>query len=171
MVDPSSTFGGYGEVVTVAKAVAALHAAGGRRFALVVRPGWSESLSDVFAAAYEAGRLLLVVDEVAEFGGRLQMDNNFLRVVQKGRNRYVDVLTTCQTPTDLDARIRAQYSAAITFRLAAPLHAERWAAEFARRPEIAPHLLELPRFTFVRADFGGGISAGTIPDPAVHGAP
>lgn len=172
IIDPNSTFGDYGSVVSATKAAAALAAAGARPFVLVVRPlDFEEELSTVFEAAFNAGRLLLVVDEAAEFGGRLRLDTNFLRVVQKGRNRLVDVLTTFQTPTDIDPRVRAQWSVAVTFRLAAPLHARQFADEYLRRPELAPELLRLRQWEYVRAEFGGRITRGSIPDPRVHGAP
>lgn len=171
IVDPTGVLGerGYGTGMTVGRAIAALGAAGETRpFAIRVAPDWEEELTDLFRAAFAAGNLLLAVDEAAEFGGRARLDANFLRIAQKCRNRLVAVATTCLHVTDLDPRVRMNFTEGICFRQTLPDAAERFAVEYAGRdPKVlSPLLLRLERLQYVRATADGHVERGTLADPA-----
>lgn len=172
VVDPNGQFEDYGKRVTIEQAKHVLATAGARPFAIVLEPDFDEEVSDVFRSAFKAGNLLLVADDCVDMAGRASLDKDLLRTVVKGRNRMVDMVLTCQNVTDLDSRIRLNHSTGVCFRQVLPDAADRFVLEYAPKyPKLAPRLLELEQFQYVRASIDGTVEVGRIPNPAVHGAP
>lgn len=167
MIDPAGSlaFHGLGRQVTVAQAVAGLAKVGSSApFAIRVRPEWTEEITDLFRAVYECGRLLLVVDEAHDYGAAGTLDDNFKRLVEKGRNQYIDLCTTAQAPVGLHPRIRSLWDVVVSFRQKDPKYAEKLAEDCFRDPRAAGWLMQLPRFHYLRVD-ARGVSRGVVSIP------
>ena len=146
IIDPAGSlaFQGIGREVSVRAAVAGLKSKGAGPFAIRLRPEWEEDITDVFKAVFDAGRLLLVVDEAHDYGSASSRDANFLRLMQKGRNQYIDVLTTALGPVGLLPELRNLADVVVSFRQSEPEYARKLAEWFFRDPRAASCLVQLP---------------------------
>lgn len=166
IIDPAGSlaFQGIARPVSVAAAVAGLRSVGSGPFSIRIRPEWQENISDVFKAVFDAGRLLLVVDEAHDYGTAGSVDENFLRLMEKGRNQYIDVVATMQSSRALVPKLRNLWDAVISFRQQEPKSAAELGDWYFRDPRAAGWLLQLPRFHYLRVD-AAGLSRGRVPDP------
>lgn len=167
ILDPNGVFGGFGEERTVRDAVAFLSSPGAqtRRFSIVVRPAWGEKCSDVFRAVFACGRLLLLVDEAERWGSSGRLDSEFRELMQVGRNRYVDVITTSQGPKSLHPRIKMLWDVLVTFKQGLPDHADELAREYFGRADLAPAISNLPKLHGLRVNQRGEITRVIAPLP------
>lgn len=168
IVDPNAVFDGWGRVVGVLQAADALKASPyPTPLALVVRPAWGEDVSPLWGRLFAAGGLLVVVDEAASWASNEAgaLDKQFLELVIKGRNRWVDLLTTSQAPTTLHPQVRQQWDVYVSFKQAEPDYAKEIAKRYLRRADLAPALLALPKFHYLRATLDGALSRGVVQIP------
>lgn len=162
-VDTNATNGELGTVVrNVDQLRAQLAARPYRSGAYVFQPGWGEKVADLWPFLYELGWCFVAVDEAQTYGAADQLDRNFQQLVQRGRNRCVDIASTCQSPYELAPRIRQNFDGVISFRQGTPAYAETMARDYFRSPQLARKLLELPRFHYLRATVDGRVSAGRV---------
>lgn len=170
VVDPNSVFDGYGRPVTVREGIELLRraaAAPTAPLAIVLRPGWDEDIGSVWKHVFNAGRLLLLVDEAAQYASNEAgaLDRDFVNLCIKGRNQYIDMITTSQAPTTLHPQVRSLWDVYLTFRQSEPRYAEEIARKYFRNPALAAPLLTLPKFCYLRATVEGGVSRGTVSLP------
>jgi hypothetical protein len=170
VVDPNGVFTGYGTVVSIKAAVDRLaKVKRGEPFALVVRPGWGEKLGPLWPRVYQAGHLLLVVDEAQRVASAARIDRDFLFLVTTARNNYVDIATTSQGPKTLHPEIRGLFDVGVHFRQKLQEYADDVAVTYFQDRRFGPALMRLPQFHFLRATADGNPpTAGRLPDPKVH---
>lgn len=159
VIDPNATFDErFGRIVGVKDAAAILRKAGAGPVALVVRSGWDESLTSVFRHCYAAGRLCVGADEAGDYGRHPE----FIKLVGKGRNNWVDVACTSLAPVALHPEIRQLYDVVIAFRQADPEYAKMMARNYFRNEAMAELLQNLPQFNYLRVTQQGHISRGKV---------
>ena len=140
-------------------------AASGAGWGLVVQPGWGEDTARIWRTLYAWGYILASVDEVQIYASSDSLDKDYRQMVQRGRNRCVDVDSTCQAPTELHPRIRQNYDGVVSFRQGMPDYADRLAVDYFRERQAAAWLLELPKLHYLRKTATGPLTRGVIPCP------
>lgn len=166
-VDPNARNGDLGRVVKRVKDIPG-ELKGGRPFSLVYQGEYGDDADELWPMVNRVGSLLLAVDEVAEWGASDSVSKPYLELVRKGRNQWVDMASTCQAPTDLHPRIRAQADVVCSFRQSEPDYADSMERKFFRRQGAARLLLNLPRLHYLRASLAGGwadVSRGAVSPP------
>jgi GTPase SAR1 family protein len=111
-----------GHDATTAAGVELLLTKGIRR--IVYRPMWGlddiwGDVDKVFAVAWEYGEVILLVDEAEIWIGAKDYHvrrSNFLRCVQFGRHRLIDMICCSRRIVELNIFVRAQATEVITFR-------------------------------------------------------
>lgn len=76
-------------------------------------------INDVFRVAWDAGDLIVLVDEADFFIGSRDYNvqrSNFLRCVQFGRHRGIDMILCARRVVELNIFVRAQYTKMYTFK-------------------------------------------------------
>lgn len=169
-VDPNAVFDGFGHVVGVEKACSVLNGAPSGGFNIVVRPQWGEKITELWQRVFSAGALLLVVDEAARWAKAGRLDLNLMELFTVGRNRWVDIVTTSQSPMTLHPEIRTLYDVMITFRQSHPKYSRVIARDYFHRPQLAPALERLAPLHYLRATVDGALpTRGSISLPVARG--
>lgn len=146
-------------------AAAAAAPAGRRGFGLVIQPGWEglESLGGVWRMIFELGDVLLVLDEapmIAPVDG--SADPALKHLVRLGRNRRIDIITTCHVPAQLDKGLRGIRDVVVTFRQVEADYADQVAAMFPGLGPAGPQLIaSLPTFHYLRVE-NGRVTRGVV---------
>lgn len=146
----------------VAAVSAALRA--GRPWNVVLSPEGAD-LAPLWTLLLRLGNCLVAVDEMDEYApARAILDGKPLgRLVSQGRNFGVSMLQTVRVPGELHGRFKGMATAVVSFRQADAAAADTIARDFMHQRQLAPHLLRLPPFTFIRADRSGRVTRGTVP--------
>lgn len=162
-VDRTGANGDLGVVATTLREVVELiqEAVRARRpFGVVVQLGWGQSHEPLWEFLYQVGDLLLVLDEAEAFASTSRIDKNLEQLVNLGRNKRVDILSTVRTPPELSPRLSGNWDVAITFRQPLPDYAEVLNRRFFRLSS-SERILSLPRFHYLRAK-DGKVTLGAV---------
>jgi hypothetical protein len=164
-MDTTGRNGDLGHVATTVQEVAAAFTAGHR--SVVYQQGWNDSPSELFAWIFQLGDVVLAADEAQSFAGPGSANRDFLKLNQLGRNAQVSFMTTAQGPTDLHPKVRQNFDAVVCFCSGIPLYANTLATDFFRKPQIAPLLLQIPQYHYLRVtnDAEAAITRGEIDHP------
>lgn len=161
VIDRKGELRHLGRVVgTVEEVRATLAAAKGGPVSLVLVPEWGADISGVWRVLCEAGRLLLLVDEMQVWAGHRGADADFLELIRLARGYGVDFMGTTHRPTDIQPIFRSLYTRVVTFAQPTPEDAEHMARGYLDAPQLARVLQQLPRFHYLTRPFGGAVTRG-----------
>jgi hypothetical protein len=166
-IDPNGVYDArFGDRVDIAEACRRMRAAGTYGpLALVVsaRFGEAREMGRVFAACYNAGNMAVVVDEAQKWARANTLCDEFMELNETGRNRWVDLITTSQTPTTLHPAIGTNYDTLVCFRLSKPKYALVVAEDYFHRRDLAPVIQRLSQFHYLRTTVDGSdVQAGVV---------
>lgn len=156
-IDSKGEYGHLGRIVRTPAEWAA-HVAAARRdrrpFNLVVQPSWDAELAPLWRLIYEAGDVLLAIDEAdgwAPSSGAVPPE--LVKLIGWGRSKRVDMLTTVRLYSEIHGTLKGAADVVVTFRQPDAYYAEAINKRWFNLAD--PSLItRLPEFTYLRMDVG-----------------
>lgn len=129
---------------------------------LVVQIGWDESYDNFWRILYDLGDHLLALDEVHFMASATRIHRDLESLIRLGRNRFIDIITTTQTPPGLHNVLKANSDWVVAFGQKSHHYASVLNDTFFHMPNGAELMVKLPPFYYLRVDNAGNVTRGRV---------